>query len=121
MIPSDAETVQAHGAPTPPTSLTVLMFASFVALTTSWTGVAGTIWFAIRSDQSGIIAALISGSSMGFGTGALIGSLVSHWGFADGTIHPLLRVVIPMVGAAVGLAVFGVFTAGVVRLLVLPA
>lgn len=97
----------------------MLMFACFLALTTGWTGVASTVWFALQSEQSGTTAALMSGCSMGFGAGALIGSMVGHWGFADATTHPLLRVVTPMVSALVGLAVFGVLTAGVVRLLVL--
>ena len=97
----------------------MLMFACFLALTTGWTGVAGTVWVALPSEQSGTTAALMSGCSMGFGAGALIGSMVSHWGFADATTHPLLRVVTPMVGAVVGLSVFGVLTAGIVHLLVL--
>ena len=108
-----------QAAATPTNGLTMLMFSSFLALTTVWMGVAGTAWFAIQSEQSGVTAALMSGCSIGFGAGALIGSLVSHWGFEHGTTHPLLRVVIPMVSAAVGFAVFGFTTAGVIRILVL--
>ena len=121
MTPPAQAVDEPHAAAGPTNGLTMLMFASFLALTTVWTGVAGTVWFAIQSEQSGVTAALMSGCWIGFGAGALIGSLVSHWGFENHTTHPLLRVVIPMVGASVGFAVFGLTTVGVIRMLVLTS
>lgn len=115
MIPQAPEADEPREYPAPSTGLAILMFASFLALIALWTGVTATIWFSLQSEQTGITAALMSACWIGFGAGALIGSLVGHWAFESDAIHPLLQVFVPMVGASIGLAVFGLIAAGVLQ------
>ena len=118
MIAQAPEADDPREYPAPSTGLAILMFASFLALIALWTGVTATIWFSLQSEQTGLTAALMSACWIGFGAGALIGSLVGNWGFEGGANHPLLQVFIPIVGASIGLAVFGLIAAGVIRNLV---